>query len=114
MELVSRNYLSQSSKDFLEQLKDLNLVRYASEAAYKMKFGGMEEINTTVKRAMELCIHAGIPVEENFRLTYLCSPKGIIYDWKLSALAYQLVCLNGSSSNSNVAKMQIDLLKSNM
>lgn len=111
MELATRTYLSQSSKEFLEQLKDLNLVRYASEAAYEMEFGGMEEINATVKRAMELCIHAGIPIEGNFKLTYMCSNKGITYDWKLSVLAYQLVCLNGSSSNSNVARMQIDLLK---
>lgn len=111
MELMTRTYLSQSSKDFLEQLKDLNLVKYASEAAAEMEFDDAEELSETVKRAMELCIHAGIPVEGNFRLTYMCSHKGIVYDWKLSLLAYGLVCMNGPSSNSNVAGMQIDLLK---
>lgn len=111
MELMTHTYLSQSSKNLLEQLKDLNLIKYASEAASEMEFSGIEEINATVKRVMELCISAGIPIEGNFRLTYMCSSKGITYDWKLSLLAYQLVCLNGSSSNSNVARMQIDLLK---
>lgn len=113
MELMTRTYLSQGSQDFLEQLKDLNLVKYASEAAAEMEFDGIAELNETVKRAMELCIHAGIPVDGNFRRIYMCSPDGIVYDWKLSMLAYRLVCINGWSSNQNVAKMQIDLLKQN-
>lgn len=113
MELMTHTYLSQSSLDFLEQLKELNLVKYASDAAAEMEFDSAGELNETVKRAMELCILAGIPVEGNFRRIYMCSQEGIVYDWKLSLLAYRMVCINGWSSNSHVAKMQIDLLKRN-
>ncbi len=114
MELVaSHTYQSASVKEFIEQLKELNLVRYASDAAAEMEFDGIDELTDAIKRATEICIHAGIPLEGNFRRVYLCSGEGIVYDWKLSVLAYRLVCVNGWTSNPNVARLQIDLLKQN-
>ncbi len=104
-------YLS-NQEDFLrEQVREHNLVFFASEAAAKMDFEDIEEFHEAVKRAMELCLHAGIPLDMNFKRVYKCSYKGIIYDWKLSVLAFQMVCLNGSAANPNVARKQIELLK---
>lgn len=112
MELViTNNNPIQAVEDFARQAKELNLVYYASEAADSMKFEDITEFHEAVKRAMELCLHASIPLEGNFRRIYKCSYDGIVYDWKLSVLAYHLVCLNGGSSNPNVARMQIELLK---
>lgn len=112
MELtITHNYISPGAQEFLDSLKDLNLVRYASEAAEEMEFESAEELNESVKRTMELCLHAGIPIDGNFRRIYMCSEYGIVYDWKLSLLAYGLVCINGSPSNPNVARLQIGLLK---
>ena len=76
-----------------------------------MEFENISEFHQAVKRSMELCLQAGISLDGNFRQIYKCSYEGIEYDWKLSILAYKLVCLNGASSNAKVARMQIELLK---
>ena len=112
MELVTtKTYMTSVVEEFLQKVKELNLICYASEAAKEMEFESAAEFHEAVKRAMELCIHAGIPLEGNFRQIYKCSYDGIVYDWKLSVLAYQMVCLNGGSSNPNVARLQVELLK---
>ncbi len=108
---ATSTYVTSIIEEFEKQLKELNIIYYASEAAKKMEFDDVIEFHEAVRRAMELCLHAGIPLEGNFRRIYKCSCDGIEYDWKLSVLAYQLVCLNGGSSNPNVARMQVELLK---
>lgn len=95
---------------FIKQIKELNLVFYASEAAREMGFEDIREFHGAVERAMDLCLCSEIPLDENFSRIYKCSANGIEYDWKLSSLAYKLVCLNGASSNPSVARMQIELL----
>jgi len=98
-------------EEFAEKMATLNLLYYASEAATEMEFESMEELHDSVKRAMEFCVSAGIPLKGNFQRVYKCFDDGISYDWKLSQLGYRLVCLNGKPSNSNVARSLIKLIK---
>lgn len=112
MQLVpDRDYISSSAQEFLEQLGELNLVCFASDAARELEFEDIRELHMAISRAMEICIHAGIPVTGNFRRVFTCSGTTITYDWKLSVLAYRLVCINGSTSNPAVAKQMIQLVK---
>ncbi|MFI5148147.1 MAG: damage-inducible protein D [Bacteroidia bacterium] len=104
-------YLPPNEEAFREHARELSLVYYASEAAEEMGFTDIDEFQEAVKRAMELCLHAGIPLDMNFKRIYKCSYSGILYDWKLSVLGYKLVCLNGSAANPHVARMQIDLIR---
>jgi hypothetical protein len=76
-----------------------------------MGFNSVEELDDSVKRGMELCLSAGIPIKGNFHRVYKCFDDGLTRDWKLSVLAYQLVCLNGKSFNPNVARLTIQLIK---
>ena len=108
---MTQTYQSPVITDFMEQMKELNLVHYASDAADEMEFEDLSEFHDSVKRSMSICLHAGIPIEGNFKRIYKSSNNGIVYDWKLSLLAYRLICLNGGSSNPNVARMQIELIK---
>src|ERR1035437_9714813 len=87
--------------EFAEKMAELNLLYYASEDATEMEFDSMEELHNSVKRSMEYCLSAGIPIKGNFQRVYKCFDDGISYDWKLSPLGYRLVCLNGNPSNSN-------------
>lgn len=95
----------------MEQLKEINLMYYASSAAEEMQFEDIAELHEAVKRAMELCLHSRIPIDGNFKRVYKSSYNGIVYDWKLSLLAYKLICINGGSANPNVARMQVDMIK---
>lgn len=109
--IITQSYQSPAIDYFLEQMKDLNLIYYASDLAREMEFEDDIELNEAVKRAMELCRNANIPIDFNFKRIYKSSHNGISYDWKLSVLAYQLVCINGGTYNPHVAQMQIELLK---
>jgi hypothetical protein len=104
-------YQTQGTNVLNELVRELNLVYYASEAAERMEFGDVDELHDAVKRAMEICTHAGLPLEANFKRIYKCSYHGITYDWKVSVLAFHLICLNGDPGNENTAHMQVDLLR---
>lgn len=97
--------------EFADKPAELNLLRYASEAVKEMEFDSLEEMHESVKRAMKLCLAAGVPIKGNFRRVYKSFADGIMYDWKLSLLAYKLVCISGKYSNPNVAFMNIQLIK---
>ncbi len=108
---IAQTRTSAATDEFAEKMRMLNLTAYASEAATEMEFDSLEELHGSVKRAMELCLSAGIPIKGNFQRVYKSSVDGIVYDWKLSVLAYRLVCLNGKSSNPTVARLAIKLIK---
>jgi len=101
------NYYHKAAELVIEQ----NLVRYASEAAEEMEFESFEELEEAVKRAMELFLVSGLPVKNNFRRIFKGTVAGLMFDWKLSLLAYQLVRLNGAPSNKQVARLQIEVVK---
>lgn len=105
---------SQSSPlvdEFTERMQTLNLLYYASEAAAEMEFDSIDELHESVKQAMDICLSAGVPIKGNFLRVYKSFNDGLTYDWKLSMLAYRLVCLNGKTSNPNVARLTIQLIK---
>lgn len=97
--------------EIAEQLAEQNLVYYASEAAQLMQFESQDELNDAVKRAMEVCQCSGYSLKNNFKRVFKSTPYGLVYDWKLSVLAYNLVMLNGSSMNRLVASLQVSILK---
>lgn len=88
-----------------------NLVYYASEAADEMGFESYDELQEAIKRSMKLCETTGLPLRNNFRRIFKSSSMGVVFDWKLSVLAYRLVQLNGDTANNQVARLQIDLVK---
>lgn len=97
-------------QEFFDYLRELNLNRFASDAAMEMEFSSGKELDEALQRSIEICRNSGLDVDANFKRIYVCTGDGIIYDWKLSALGYELVCLNGSPSNKNVAQKQTNLL----
>lgn len=108
-----QSYVCPEVEEFMKQLKELSLVAYASEAAKEMGFSNNEEMVKAVQRSIRICENSGVPTEGNFKPVYKCSADGIEFDWKLSSLAYNLVCINGESINPKVAHKQIELLKYN-
>lgn len=79
-----------------------------------MEFKDVTEFQEALKRAMELCMHAGISLEQNFKRIYKSTCHGIVSGLKLSGLAYRLVCVNGKTSNPSVVRLQIELILKNI
>jgi uncharacterized protein YqgV (UPF0045/DUF77 family) len=102
---------SSYADEFAENSSAKNLLYYASEAATEMEFDSLQELHAAVKTAMELCLAAGIPIKGNFLRIYKSFGGELTYDWKLSVLAYKLVCVKGSPTNPNVARLIIQLIK---
>lgn len=97
--------------DLTELAAERNLLYYASEAADQMSFESLDELQGAVERAMQVCQAGGLSIKTNFKRVFKCSSSGLVFDWKLSELAYCLVRLNGDASNPRVARLQIGLLK---
>ncbi len=87
-------------ESFVESIKELNLVYYASDVAKEMnmEFKDEREYGEAVKNAMDICLQTNIPIEGNFKKIYTCSCDGISNDWKLSEVAYMLFCLYGGTN----------------
>jgi hypothetical protein len=97
--------------DDYDSITDESGLRYfASDAAQEMGFSGPEELQEAVLRAGNLCLAQGLPLKQNFKRIYRCTENGVYCDWKLSVLAYRLVCLNGYTLNPRVAALQVKLL----
>lgn len=112
MELtVVQTHTSSVVDEFAEKVAALNLMYYASDAASEMEFDSLDELHESVKRAMELCMASGISMKGNFQRVYKSFDGGLTYDWKLSLLAYRLVCISGRSSNPMVSRLIIQLIK---
>lgn len=109
--IVTRTNENSVIENFVKKARELGLTYYASEAAKEMEFEDVLEFHEAVKRAMKLCMQVGLKIDENFMQIYKCTPGEIIYDWKLSPIAYYLVCVNGESNNPNVAQLQVQMIK---
>ena len=108
---ILQTHISPFIEEFEEKFAQMNLLFYASEAGVEMEFDSIEELNEAVKSAMELFLSAAMPIKGNFLRIYKSTGDGIAHDWRLSPLAYKLVCMCGSTSNPNVARTIIQLIK---
>ena len=97
--------------DFREKIAGQNLKYFASDVAEEAEFLSDEELENAVKRSMQVCRAMQIPIRDHFQAMVQNTPHGSINDWRISALGYALIHLNGHTDNPNVAKMQIDLLR---
>lgn len=73
---------------------ELDLIYCASDLAKDFGFKNTYEMNEMLSNAMSVCLNEGISIEENFKLFYKNSDRGLAVDYKLSAFAYKLICLN--------------------
>jgi hypothetical protein len=103
-------YTSQHLGDLEENILNLGLKNYASDAANEMGFDSLDELYASVRRAMDICVAAEIPIRGNFQRICKSTEMGLVFDWKLSPIAYKLVCLSGKPSNPMVGCMTIQLL----
>ena len=108
---VIETHTSPVVDEFVERLSEYNLRYYASEAVAEMDFDSIDELNGSVKKAMEICRSTGIPMKGNFQRVYKSYKDGLTYDWRLSELAYKLVCISGNPNNPSVARTIVNLIK---
>ncbi len=96
--------------EFIDAAIDSNMRHYASEIIEMVEMGKEEELMEAMLRAQEAIRAMGIPVENHFKKIYRESRHNVICDYKISPLAFGLICINANPSNKNVARIQIEMI----
>jgi len=99
-------------EDFNETILDGELTFTASELM-NYGFTDRHQIENAIKRAIQTCQVAHIPVRNNFKTIYFSDHGEVTNDWKLSALAKKLIIINADTSIPIVAQTQIKLINKN-
>ena len=97
--------------EFIDAAIDSNMRHYASEIIELIEMGKEEELHGAMLRAREACQVMGIPLENHFKKVYREADSSVICDYKLSPLAFGLICINASPANKNIARIQVEMVK---
>ncbi len=97
--------------EFIDAVIDSNMRHYASEIIELVEMGNEKEIINAMIRAQDACRALDIPVEEHFKKVYRDDLQHrVICDYKLSPLAFGLICINANPKNKNIARIQVELI----
>lgn len=80
---------------------------YASEIMKSLDIEDADDIASSINRAFKACDTLQIPLNRNFKRVYCSDGKGVILDWKISALGCYLIIINCNPSHEGVAKAQL-------
>jgi hypothetical protein len=97
--------------EFIDAVIDSNMRHYASEIIEIVEIGREEELLEALKRAQDACRVLNIPLDKHFKKVYRESKHNIVCDYKLSPLAFGLICINANPVNKNIARIQIEMIK---
>lgn len=110
MNLIYRQPHFSVLQDFINSLEQRKLKYYASDI-FEHDDVTEEEINEAVQRAMQICSSMNISIAHHFKTIYKAIDEEIGIDWKMSVLGVYLVMINGNPRHSQVAKFQIDVIR---
>ena len=99
-------------RNFIVAVADSQLKHYASDLFPELEMIGEEMLNSSIKRAKQVCYTLNLPVQDHFRKVYRTDGNNIYCDYRLSHTAYLLVSINGDVSSRKVAQIQMELVKS--
>ncbi len=97
--------------EFIDAAIDSNMRHYASEIIELVEMGKEEELRGAMMRAQEACRVMDIPLENHFKKIFRDAEHSVVCDYKLSPLAFGLVCINASPANKNIARIQVEMIK---
>lgn len=109
--IVIHNKVYQSAT--LEWFKDALIDEKLCRDSGDLKSIGLknEDLMQAIRQAMNVCLAAGLPIQEHFKLVYISDNQTISPSWKLSETAFKLVIVNANTANPIVANLQFQLVK---
>ena len=86
---------------------------FSTRSLVDIGFDPCDEICSAVERAMQVCNHNGLPVNDHFKPIFVSDNDAhtVCKEWKLSRLAYMLVMMNGASDNPMAGRLQYEVLR---
>jgi len=80
---------------------------HASEIMKTLEVEDVEEMSSSINRAIQACEAMHIPLKRNFKKVFCFDGQNLIEDWKISALASYLIVINCHPGHERVAKAQL-------
>lgn len=99
--------------DFEEHIIAGNFTHYASQLIPGC-IQDEENLSHALNKALLAISSASLPLDLHFKKVFISKGGLVCFDWLLSDLAFQLMILNADSSNSLVAKLQVEILTSHL
>ena len=96
--------------EFIDAVIDSDMRHYASEIIEMVEMGREQELLEAMQRAQTACQTMNIPIEQHFKKVYRESHQNVVCDYKLSPLAFGLICINANPANKNIARIQIEMI----
>ena len=99
--------------DFLNLYRDLYYNSKLTFLASDLLKEGltMEDLNSSIQKAIRVCKNAGIKIEKHFLLINTTKNNVSVNDCKLSAFSYGLVILNADINNEVTSNLQVQLMQ---
>ncbi len=95
-------------KRFTEQVEDMEKVYLASNLL-SCGFEDMLKVKQAIDRTIALLESIAFPRRPHISAIYFSDNGQLVCDWKLSALGWELVLINGEPTNPFVAEAQLKL-----
>lgn len=90
-----------------EWLFEPRLNYFASDVMKNLEIEALEEMTSSINRAIQACEAMHIPLKRNFKKVFCFDGKNLIDDWKISGLASYLIVINCNPCYESVAKAQL-------
>ncbi|MDF2193271.1 hypothetical protein [Paraflavitalea sp. CAU 1676] len=94
--------------DVREILLSRRLIHYAGSLKERALLDE-EELEKAVRKALIVCVSAGIQPSEHFKSIFIYEKEALKKDWLVSDLGLQLILLNADIENPVVARLQVEL-----
>ena len=97
-------------RDFIRHLVDNRLNLYASEVFDILDFRTESQFEQTLEKVLDVLHKAGIPAEHHIRPVFAGYRSQAVIDYKMSPLAFGLMCMHAEPVTEHIARLQVEWL----
>ncbi len=96
---------------FLETLMESRMKYYASDIFNWLELETEEQFTNALEKTLNTLQKAGIPAEHHIMPVFSGDRQKIVHDYKFSALAFKLFCMQLDPVNEKIAQLQVEWMK---
>jgi len=97
--------------DFIEQLVRHELSVYASDVYEILQWNSEDQFSRTLEKVLDVLHKAGVPAEHHIQPVFAGFYNQTVIDYKMSPLAFALMCVHAEPVTETSARLQIHWLE---
>jgi hypothetical protein len=96
---------------FIEQLVERGMSIYASDLYDLLEWDSEEQFSRTLEKVLDVLHKAGVPAEHHIRPVFAGFYNQTVTDYKMSPLAFALMCVHAEPVTETSARLQVGWLE---